>query len=876
MEQKKQLVIGIDLGSADSYVGYITKGTVDIVQNEVSQRKTPSLVGFTERQRLLGDAALSQIKSNAKNTCRNFKHLLGQGSSSEAIGTERVWSTCTLAEGPEGFAGCSVNYKGEPHVFSMQAITAMFLNKLRAITQAWAVGEVADVVIGVPPFFSDVHRTALLDAARIAKINVLRLMNEHTATALEYGYFRSAEFDAEQPFTVAFCSMGHVVFSVAIVQYVHGKLTVLCERSAKVGGRDMDACLMRVFAEQFKKKTGCDVFSSKKAMLKLEDAVSKTKKILSANSEASITCECLMEDEDFASHIDRSDFLDMCKPMMKQVTDVLRAARENCGLQEAGIDAVEMCGGASRVPWVKELCSKAFGGKDLSTTMNADECVARGCTLQAAILSPLYKARPFTVEDTNPHPISLGWASASSDGPRENTMVLFPRGSPVHVLKVLTFFRQESFNLRAFYSDEAELIPGAPRDIATYTVEVPEGSVPRKVKVKVALTIHGTFKFEGAHVVEEEATPNGATVHPAVENGTVVAKNVEAQAASDRPAPTSPNGSLTQTIPQGSNAQTASQDVQTTSDGNIACAVLHESLARTVVHEGAHEMSASPKPTGGSEANSDGVGAWGAEDGEELAPGNKRPAPRASEDDGDARGRPTKAPRRAQTSELVVVTRGAVFLGSATLAQQMEAEEAMVREGMEIEEADARKNDLEAYIFNMRSNIGEGTKYAPYIRPEDCEKLRGRLQEAEDWLYEHTDEAKQVFVDKLAELKTLGGPAEERFQDDRKRPELIARLEEAMRNCMAFLQQPGFDHLHGSSAPFRDLEEAAARASRWLSDLRPKQAEMAKYEDPILRCEHLESRTAELERLLDEVRRHEPSNGGAVDAPPLSPLLEVS
>merc|ERR1719413_341576 len=126
--------------------------------------------------------------------------------------------------------------------------------------------------------------------------------------------------------TVAFCSLGHSLFSVSIVQFIRGKLTVLCEKSDKVGGRDMDECLMRAFSEQFKKKHGCDPLSNKKSAFKLEDAVTKTKKILSANSEAGLNCECLMEDEDFASNITRASFLEMCAPMMKKVSDVLEVA----------------------------------------------------------------------------------------------------------------------------------------------------------------------------------------------------------------------------------------------------------------------------------------------------------------------------------------------------------------------------------------------------------------------------------------------------------------------------------------------------------------------------------------------------------------------
>merc|ERR1719382_2208370 len=208
--------------------------------------------------------------------------------------------------------------------------TAMFLTKLRDVAEKWCEGKVADAVISVPSSFSDVQRQALLDAAKVCNLSVLRLMNEHTATALAYGIYRSNDFDAEKPCTVAFCSMGHTIFSVSIVQFVKGKLTVVCEKSDKVGGRDMDECLMREFAAQFKKKVGCDPLSNKKASFKLEDACLKTKKVLSANSEAGISCECLMEDEDFASNITRDIFLGMCQPMMDKVQKVLDDAKAGC------------------------------------------------------------------------------------------------------------------------------------------------------------------------------------------------------------------------------------------------------------------------------------------------------------------------------------------------------------------------------------------------------------------------------------------------------------------------------------------------------------------------------------------------------------------
>merc|ERR1719433_1102993 len=208
----------------------------------------------------------------------------------------------------------------------------MFFTKLKEVTEKWTQAKVADCVIGVPAYFSDVHRQAVLDAAKVAGVSVLRLMNEHTATALAYGIYRSNDFDAEKPTTTAFCTMGVSLFSVSIVQFVKGKLSVVAERSDKVGGRDMDECLMREFAAQFKKKVGCDPLSNKKATFKLEDAVAKTKKILSANYEAGCTVECLMEDEDFSSNITRDTFLEMCKPMMAKVQKVLDDAISAAGV----------------------------------------------------------------------------------------------------------------------------------------------------------------------------------------------------------------------------------------------------------------------------------------------------------------------------------------------------------------------------------------------------------------------------------------------------------------------------------------------------------------------------------------------------------------
>merc|ERR1712054_651581 len=172
----------------------------------------------------------------------------------------------------------------------------------------------------------------------------------------------------------------------------------------------------------------------------------------------------------------------------------------------------------------KKMCSESFGGKELSFTMNAEESVARGCALQAAILSPLFKVREFKVEDFTPFGISVGWRGSSSDaaaaaddaagddeGERMEggegeykTATVFPAGSMMNVVKMLTFYRKEPFDITAEYENPSLLAPGTAKELGVYRVELPPQAEPKKVKVKAKLTIHGTFAIDSAQLVEEE------------------------------------------------------------------------------------------------------------------------------------------------------------------------------------------------------------------------------------------------------------------------------------------------------------------------------------------------------------------------------------
>jgi len=824
------VVVGIDLGASESYVAYVGKGLVDMVQNEVSKRATSTMVGFTDRERLLGDVALAMIRSNAKNTCRNFKHLLGRKVDAPDVEPEHFWSTSPLCECEDGHAGYEVTYKGEPRKMSAVECTAMFLSKLREITEKWCEGKVTDCVIAVPSSYSDVQRQAVLDAAEITNIKVLRIMNEHTATALAYGIYRSNDFDVEKPLTVAFCSMGNSLFSVSIVQFIRGKLTVICEKSDKVGGRALDECLMRAFSEQFKQKHGCDPLTNKKAAFKLEDAVMKTKKVLSANNEAPVNVECLMEEQDFASLMNREDLERMCEPAMVRTKAVLDAALAASGFTMEQIDVVEMVGGGSRVPWVKKLCGEAFGCKDgekeLSTTMNQEESVARGCALQAAILSPLYKVRDFKVEDTSPFAINIGWMGHAppAEQPKEEdgdermaevegefkSSTVFPAGSPMNLLKSLTFFRKASFDIKAEFADEKALLPMTPKELGTFHIELPPQTEAKKIKVRARLSLHGTFSIEGAQMVEEEE----------YEEVVKEKREIPVEASEEPPA------------------------AEVEADAEMKAAAEENGDAEEKPAE--NGSGDNPQETNGNGEKTE----EGTADKEEAPEKKKQKAePEKKYEWVEVK----KTKKRTKKTDLKVTATGRPGLSAEMLQKLKDAESAMQTEMRDIIETDEKKNDLEAYIFNMRDKCSESGIYKDFISAPERETFTSDLTKAEDWLYDTFDATKTMFIDKVDELKKVGDAVAWRFKEAGMREEWIQAVSGTVTNYRNAVETPGDKFGHIAAEKLASIATACDELEKWLSEMKDKQNALPKYDKPVLLCADMEKKSQELAKMADEI-----------------------
>ncbi|KAG0258621.1 adenyl-nucleotide exchange factor sse1 [Mortierella polycephala] len=495
-------VVGIDFGNLQSIIAVARNRGIDVICNEVSNRFTPSLVSFGPKQRYLGETAKTQEISNFKNTVSCLKRIIGRTfADKEVQEIEKTFLTAPLTE-VNGQLGVKVNYQGQECTFTTVQIFAMYLTKLKEIASVETKLPVSDCVIAIPSWFTDVQRRAVLDAAEIAGLNVLRLMNDATATALGYGITKT-DLPEDKPRNVCFVDVGHSSYTVSIVSYVKGQLNVKARAFDRhFGGRDFDRLLVDHFAAEFKTKYGIDVKSNGKAMIRLMSGCEKLKKILSANAEAPLNVESIMEDRDVSSMMKRAQFEELAKGLFDRVEAPLEQALKDSGFTLEDIDSVEMVGGSIRIPALKERIQQFFK-KDLSSTLNQDEAVARGAALQCAMLSPTFKVREFSVQDITSYPIKMTWAPTPEE--EETELVVFNKNNSIPSTKILTFYRSEPFDLEAHYAEPESIPAGINPWVGRFSIKKvePVNGQPACVKVKARVNIHGVLTVESAYVVEE-------------------------------------------------------------------------------------------------------------------------------------------------------------------------------------------------------------------------------------------------------------------------------------------------------------------------------------------------------------------------------------
>lgn len=535
-------VIGLDFGNVDCVIGQAKRGGIDIILNENSNRKNPNMVCFQGKQRFIGEAAVSVARAHFKNTATDVKRLIGRKFKHPEVQREIAQLAYKCVELPNGDVGVVLNYNDEVVTFTCEQIVAMILNKMQTIAAAANEGvRPAYAVLSCPGFYTDVQRRALLNACKVAGLNCLRLLNEHTAIALAYGIYKSARnlFHESEPQHVMFIDMGHASYTVSVVAFVQGKLEVKSATFDRfLGGRDFDLALAEDVAAQFQAKHKIDVLKDPKARIKLLAACEKAKKNLSPAgvNATQINIECLADDKDYAGKVPLERFEELVAPLLDRLADPIQRALAGAGIDKSQLASVEIVGGATRVSSLKRRLSEILGlDKDaqnygLSTTLNADESVARGCALQCAILSPVFKVKAFSIADKVHLPVRVSWEASSSSSATpmdtaddndedvnmetasssdQNTLVIFGRADDYPKTKRITFRRDAAFAIDAAYDETAKafLPPDYTLALGKYTISgMPvgdkSGDVP-KIRVNVQQDLNGLFSVASSQLMQE-------------------------------------------------------------------------------------------------------------------------------------------------------------------------------------------------------------------------------------------------------------------------------------------------------------------------------------------------------------------------------------
>ena len=373
-------VIGIDLGTTNSCVAIMDGKNPKVIENSEGARTTPSVVAFTESEKLIGQSAKRQAVTNPENTLYAVKRFIGRSFEDDTVQKDLGLSPFKIIKGNNGDAW--VEAQGEK--YSPSQISAFILQKMKETAESYTGETITQAVITVPAYFNDAQRQATKDAGKIAGLEVLRIINEPTAASLAYG------LDKKQSGTVVVYDLGGGTFDVSILEVGDGVFEVKSTNGdTHLGGEDFDLRIIDFLASEFKKEQGIDLKSDKLALQRLKEAAEKAKIELSSSTQTDVNLPFVTADQSGPKHLNvkltRAKLEELVDDLLQSTIEPCKKALSDAGLSASDINDVILVGGMTRMPKVTEIV-KNFFGKDPSKGVNPDEVVAMGAAIQAGVL----------------------------------------------------------------------------------------------------------------------------------------------------------------------------------------------------------------------------------------------------------------------------------------------------------------------------------------------------------------------------------------------------------------------------------------------------------------------------------------------------------
>ena len=396
-------VIGIDLGTTYSCVGIFRNGSVEIIPNELGNRITPSVVAFTDDDRLVGEAAKNQAALNPKRTIYSVKRLIGRKYNDKEVQMDKKLLPYDIID-KDGKPYIQVETKGQKKLYSPEEISAMVLTKMKTIAENFLGTKVKNAVITVPAYFNDSQRQSTKDAGTIAGLNVLRIINEPTAAAIAYGLDKK---DKERNILVF--DLGGGTFDVSLLTIDSGVFEVVSTNGdTHLGGEDFDHRVLDYLLKKIKKQHGKDLKNDKTVIQKLKTEIEKAKRHLSSSLQATIEIDELEPGFDFKDTLSRAKFEELNMDLFKKTMAPVEKVMEDSGFKKSEIAEVVLVGGSTRIPKVQTLIKDYFNGKEPNKGINPDEAVAYGAAVQGCILGGEYSEQTQDLILIDVTPLTLG------------------------------------------------------------------------------------------------------------------------------------------------------------------------------------------------------------------------------------------------------------------------------------------------------------------------------------------------------------------------------------------------------------------------------------------------------------------------------------
>jgi molecular chaperone DnaK len=378
-------IIGIDLGTTNSVVAAMEAGEPQVITNSEGGRITPSVVAFAKSgERLVGQVAKRQAITNPENTIFSIKRFMGRRWDDPEVQRSKGLVPYQVEKDPKS-DGVVVKL-GNDKTFSPPEISAMILQKLKADAEAYLGEKITEAVITVPAYFDDTQRQATKDAGRIAGLDVKRIVNEPTASALAYG------LDKQKEEKIAVYDLGGGTFDISILELSEGVFEVRSTNGdTHLGGDDFDQRVIEWLSEEFKKDQGVDLSKDRIALQRLKEAAEKAKIELSSTTSTEVNLPFISADASGPKHLvmtlTRAKLEDLVADLIRKTEEPVRKALADANLKPNEIDEVILVGGMTRMPAVVEAVKKLFGGKEPHKGVNPDEVVAVGAAIQAGVLA---------------------------------------------------------------------------------------------------------------------------------------------------------------------------------------------------------------------------------------------------------------------------------------------------------------------------------------------------------------------------------------------------------------------------------------------------------------------------------------------------------